>query len=46
MPAKIEVSNRNVLVVGLGISGLWSARCLAAKGARVTVSEERRQRKY
>ena len=43
MPAEIEVSNRNVLVVGLGISGLWSARCLAAKGARVTVSEERRR---
>jgi len=28
-----------VLVVGLGISGLWSARWLAQQGARVTVSD-------
>ena len=41
LPSETEVSDRNVLVVGLGISGFWSALCLAGKGARVTVSEER-----
>jgi len=32
---------RNVLVVGLGISGLWTARWLIHQGARVTVSDTR-----
>ena len=41
MPPKTEVWGRKVVVVGLGVSGFWSARCLAGKGARVTVSEER-----
>ncbi|HIJ20259.1 MAG TPA: UDP-N-acetylmuramoyl-L-alanine--D-glutamate ligase, partial [Deltaproteobacteria bacterium] len=41
LPSDTEVSDRNVLVVGLGISGFWSALCLTGKGARVTVSEER-----
>ena len=30
-----------VLIVGLGVSGLWTARCLAGQGANVTVSEKR-----
>ena len=32
---------RKVLVVGLGISGLWTARWLIHQGARVTVSDTR-----
>ncbi len=31
--------DKNIVVVGLGISGLWSARCLADLGANVTVSD-------
>ena len=30
-----------VLIVGLGVSGLWTARCLAGRGAKVTVSEKK-----
>ena len=32
---------RKIVVAGLGISGLWTARYLAAHGADVTVSEKR-----
>ena len=41
MPWDKEVRNKKVLVVGLGVSGFWSARCLAGMGAKVTVTEER-----
>ena len=34
-----KVSKKKVLVVGLGVSGLWAARWLAGQGADVTVSE-------
>jgi UDP-N-acetylmuramoylalanine--D-glutamate ligase len=36
---KIEFRNKKVLVVGLGITGLYAARWLAKQGAAVTVSE-------
>jgi len=36
---KLEFLKRKVLVVGLGISGLYTARLLSAHGAEVTVSE-------
>jgi UDP-N-acetylmuramoylalanine--D-glutamate ligase len=35
----LELSGKRVVVAGLGISGVWSARLLARLGARVTVSE-------
>ncbi len=41
MPSDREVLEKKVLVVGLGISGFWAARCLADMGARVTVTEQR-----
>lgn len=37
----LNFSGKNVLVVGLGISGLWTARWLAGQGAVVTISEIR-----
>jgi UDP-N-acetylmuramoylalanine--D-glutamate ligase len=37
----IELKNKNVLVVGLGQSGLAAARFLKERGARVTVSDAR-----
>ncbi|MDY6972921.1 MAG: UDP-N-acetylmuramoyl-L-alanine--D-glutamate ligase [Thermodesulfobacteriota bacterium] len=36
---KPDVYKKKVLVVGLGVSGLWSSRWLAGQGADVTVSE-------
>ncbi|MBW2616871.1 MAG: UDP-N-acetylmuramoyl-L-alanine--D-glutamate ligase [Deltaproteobacteria bacterium] len=36
---KLEFYKKKVLVVGLGISGLYTARLLSAHGAEVTVSE-------
>ncbi len=41
IPWEKEVSGQKVLVVGLGVSGFWSALCLAGKGAGVTVTEDR-----
>ncbi len=38
---KIEFSAKKVTVVGLGSSGIWTARFLAREGANVTVSEIR-----
>lgn len=35
-----------VLVVGLGISGYWTARWLAGQGARVTVSETKEESEF
>jgi UDP-N-acetylmuramoylalanine--D-glutamate ligase len=35
----LELSGREVVVVGLGVSGTWCARWLARLGARVIVSE-------
>jgi UDP-N-acetylmuramoylalanine--D-glutamate ligase len=35
----LEVNKKKTLVVGLGISGLYTARLLSAHGAEVTVSE-------
>ncbi len=35
----LDVSGKKVVVVGLGISGLWTARYLAGHGADVIVSE-------
>jgi UDP-N-acetylmuramoylalanine--D-glutamate ligase len=40
-PSDGGMAGKKILVVGLGISGLWSALCLAGKGAGVTVTEER-----
>jgi UDP-N-acetylmuramoylalanine--D-glutamate ligase len=37
----LELTNKRVLVVGLGKSGLAAARFLKARGARVTVSDSR-----
>jgi UDP-N-acetylmuramoylalanine--D-glutamate ligase len=37
----LNFSGKKVLVVGLGISGLWTARWLAGQGAVVTISEIR-----
>ena len=39
-PASLKIPE-SALVVGLGISGLWSARWLAEKGSGVTVSDLR-----
>lgn len=36
---KISLSGKKSLVVGLGVSGLWTARCLALNGAHVTASD-------
>ncbi len=41
MPSDREVLDKKILVVGLGVSGFWAARCVAGMGARVTVTEER-----
>jgi len=38
----LEVKGKKIIVVGLGISGLWAARWACRLGARVTVSEMRR----
>lgn len=38
-----DVSGMKVLVVGLGISGIWTTRWLVREGARVSVSEIRPQ---
>jgi len=38
---ELRIRNSKVMVVGLGVSGLWSARWLAAHGADVTLSEIR-----
>jgi len=35
----LEVDKKKILVVGLGISGLYTARLLSSRGAEVTVSE-------
>jgi len=35
----LKLNKKKILVVGLGISGLYTARLLSAHGARVTVSE-------
>ncbi len=35
----LEVNKKKILVVGLGISGLYTARVLSSRGAVVTVSE-------
>ncbi len=35
----LKLSGKKILVVGLGVSGLWTARLLSALGASVTVSE-------
>ena len=35
----LKLSGKKVVVVGLGISGLWTARYLAGAGADVIVSE-------
>ncbi len=37
--SELRLSASRILVVGLGVSGLWTARFLAAEGAQVTVSE-------
>jgi len=37
----LEFSDKNIVVVGLGISGLWATRYLAGQGANVTVSESK-----
>lgn len=37
----IELRDKNVLVVGLGASGLAAAKLLVARGARVTVNDNR-----
>ena len=45
-PAPSSVStgpNARVLIVGLGISGLWTARWLTQRGARVTVSDMKKR---
>ena len=39
----MDVKSKRVLVVGLGKSGVASAQFLAARGARVTVSDTRSQ---
>jgi UDP-N-acetylmuramoylalanine--D-glutamate ligase len=39
----IELAQRRVLVVGLGRSGIAAAELCAARGARVTVTDKRRQ---
>jgi len=39
--SELRIPNSEVLVVGLGVSGLWTARWLARQGADVTVSEIR-----
>ena len=39
-----DYHGKDALVVGLGVSGLWTARCLASCGVRVTVSELRPER--
>jgi len=39
----MDVKGKRVLVVGLGKSGVASAQFLAARGARVTVSDTRSQ---
>jgi len=36
---KINLSGKKIVVVGLGVSGLWTIRCLALNGADVTASE-------
>ena len=38
-PHDLEVFGKKVVVLGLGVSGLWTARWLAWHGASVTVSE-------
>ena len=43
MAVAMEVKGKRVLVVGLGKSGVASAQFLAARGARVTVSDTRSQ---
>ena len=40
-PSNGGMAGKKALVVGLGVSGFWSALCLAGKGAEVTVTEER-----
>jgi len=37
----IDLRGKRVLVVGLGVSGLWTARWLASQGALITVSDKR-----
>jgi UDP-N-acetylmuramoylalanine--D-glutamate ligase len=39
--SELRLPTSRVLVVGLGVSGLWTARFLAAEGAQVTVTEMR-----
>jgi flavin-dependent dehydrogenase len=38
-PKNVKISGIKVVVVGLGISGLWTARYLARHGAEAIVSE-------
>ena len=39
----MRVANRNILVVGLARSGLAAANFLLARGARVTITDIKRQ---
>ncbi|RLB42520.1 MAG: UDP-N-acetylmuramoyl-L-alanine--D-glutamate ligase [Deltaproteobacteria bacterium] len=40
----LELKGKNIVVVGLGVSGYWAARWLASIGVRVTVSEAKHDR--
>jgi UDP-N-acetylmuramoylalanine--D-glutamate ligase len=46
MPNSLELEfyRKRVLVVGLGVTGLWTARWLVGQGANVTVSETKNER--
>lgn len=39
----LKFYRKKILVVGLGVTGLWTARCLAGRGAAVTISEARNE---
>src|ERR1700684_3129370 len=39
--ALMELSNKRVMVVGLGVSGLAAARFLASRGARLVMTDRR-----
>ena len=37
----MELSNKHVMVVGLGVSGIAAARFLAARGAKLVMTDRR-----
>jgi UDP-N-acetylmuramoylalanine--D-glutamate ligase len=37
----MELSNKRVMVVGLGVSGLAAARFLASRGAKLVMTDRR-----